>query len=815
MRISARPVHDHPVEIVPAPGTRDWPDGAGRLFADPSLQGATSRGWDLLAPHGFEAVWNGGPAPEDVRIRPAGFAVSSVGHGVITLQTGLQVALDAGNHLWVRGPINHLKDGAQPLDQVIEADLLPFIVAVHWRLTRPNETVRFERGEPFGTILPYPAGYVEAFEAAIEGPALPDAVPDAEAADQPAHGEKAPGGLPGVSCICPTFGRPALLVEAIESFLRQDYRGPKELVVLNDCPEQTLEYDHPEVRIVNVPGRFKSLGEKLNAAVGLCSYDLIAVWTDDDISLPHRLSLSVDRLDRTLGFFKASTALFWNDGVLSGPERNVFHGGSLWTRELFVQARGYPHVTNAADQGIEQRFARVRLDAGTAAELAPADNYFVYRWSGTDSYHVSTLEPGHPDPGAAWEAAGRVVSEQIQAGAMPAGRILLRPGWRRDYAADAAAFVRGLERAAPGDGQTAAPGASSVAKEPPPIAFGSLPRPVPEAEALARFRGGRPRRITVVVPACNEYPLLQRTVEQFQRTLPPRSEIIVVDNGSRDGCADFLASPHDVPPRDRPELVPCSPDASDVMTYLLRYPEPLGVAGARNRGLDHASGEVIVFSDAHNDIPPGWWPPVVATLNRPEVGIIGPAFGIMGLADQATSCGQRIADADLRLEWLPHVQRDPHPVPTLGGGFMALRHEVLAEIGGFDDGMPQWGSEDLEICLRVWMLGREVWVVPEVVIPHYFRDASPYQVRAIHVTHNLLRTAFLHLNETRVAHVLHALSGQAHFARALALCAESDVWTRRDALRARRVRDDDWLFHHPLFAQIPMQLRDVRAGGVD
>src|SRR5262249_43777727 len=148
--------------------------------------------------------------------------------------------------------------------------------------------------------------------------------------------------LPGVSCICPTYGRTALLEEAIYAFLQQDYRGPKELVVLNDYDGQVLELDHPEVRVVNVPRRFRSLGERLNAAAALCAHDLIGGWTDADISLPPRLSLSVARLDPRKGFFKAATAWYWNAGALSGPEANVFHGGSCWTRELFVQARGYP-----------------------------------------------------------------------------------------------------------------------------------------------------------------------------------------------------------------------------------------------------------------------------------------------------------------------------------------------------------------------------------------------------------------------------------------------------------------------------------------
>lgn len=95
--------------------------------------------------------------------------------------------------------------------------------------------------------------------------------------------------LPAVSCFCLTYGRHRILEEAIQSFLQQDYAGPREMIVLNDYADQTLAFDHPEVQVINLPRRFRTLGEKLNAAVALASHDLLFVWDDDDIYLPHRL----------------------------------------------------------------------------------------------------------------------------------------------------------------------------------------------------------------------------------------------------------------------------------------------------------------------------------------------------------------------------------------------------------------------------------------------------------------------------------------------------------------------------------------------
>lgn len=110
---------------------------------------------------------------------------------------------------------------------------------------------------------------------------------------------------PAVSCFCLTYGRPGVLEEAIHSFLQQDYAGPKEMIVLNDYADQILTFDHPEVQVINVSRRFRTVGEKMNAAAALASHDLLFVWDDDDVYLPHRLSFSVANFDTAKGFFKA------------------------------------------------------------------------------------------------------------------------------------------------------------------------------------------------------------------------------------------------------------------------------------------------------------------------------------------------------------------------------------------------------------------------------------------------------------------------------------------------------------------------------
>ncbi|MBX2999498.1 MAG: LicD family protein [Caldilineaceae bacterium] len=231
---------------------------------------------------------------------------------------------------------------------------------------------------------------------------------------------------PPVSCICPTYARTHLLNEAIFSFLLQDYPGRKEMIVLNDYGEQTLEFEHPEVCIVNRAGQFSSIGEKYAAAVELAAYDLLFVWHDDDIYLPHRLRYCVERFDPAVGFFKPGRAWFWNDGALSGPVSNVLHGNSCWSRSLYHKAGGYPHQDLGYDAEFEQRIAAQGEGRGAlAAPIETEEIFYIYRWTGTGAYHLSALQTRL--------AVASHTERMVQCGRAPQGRIALQPGWRVDY----------------------------------------------------------------------------------------------------------------------------------------------------------------------------------------------------------------------------------------------------------------------------------------------------------------------------------------------------------------------------------------------
>jgi glycosyltransferase involved in cell wall biosynthesis len=165
LKIKATPLYNRAAEILPSPGDRAWVRESGLEGAGLALESVNDKGWDLVCPCAFEATWNGGPSAEDIEIRLEGpqddgpaFVQSQHGNGRLTFHPGHQFQVEGEHLLWMRGPVNRPKDGLQPLESIVDTSLLPRVLAVQWQFTRPNRPIRFEKGEPYATLLPYPRG---------------------------------------------------------------------------------------------------------------------------------------------------------------------------------------------------------------------------------------------------------------------------------------------------------------------------------------------------------------------------------------------------------------------------------------------------------------------------------------------------------------------------------------------------------------------------------------------------------------------------------------------------------------------------------
>lgn len=160
------------VEIVPAARWREWMNRTSDRWANrclPLLM-ANETGWSLLNPHAFTATWDGGKRDSSVRIdfdQPAPddtVAASIFGYGILTWSVPYLFRTDPGWNLLARGPANQPKDGASPLEGLVETDWATATFTMNWKLTRAELPIRYEVGEPFCTIVPQRRYELEAIE---------------------------------------------------------------------------------------------------------------------------------------------------------------------------------------------------------------------------------------------------------------------------------------------------------------------------------------------------------------------------------------------------------------------------------------------------------------------------------------------------------------------------------------------------------------------------------------------------------------------------------------------------------------------------
>lgn len=230
-----------------------------------------------------------------------------------------------------------------------------------------------------------------------------------------------------VTCVCVTHGRPYLIEEALESWRRQTYGS--ELLILNDCPEQTLTCKLPGVIIYNTRDMFDDLSDKFNAAVALVKTKHVAWWEDDDVSLPHRIDMSLRAVCLHGDAYKQSRAWFWEHGNIVSRPVNLFFGSVMFAKDAWRgAAKGQP-----ADKSAWERMT----NHCEAVDHYPgeSDTYFIYRWGGT----------GHHDSGVRGSNADRFRAFRRAVLADPrfrAGEIELVPRWHHDYEAQVAAAIK-------------------------------------------------------------------------------------------------------------------------------------------------------------------------------------------------------------------------------------------------------------------------------------------------------------------------------------------------------------------------------------
>jgi hypothetical protein len=68
-----------------------------------------------------------------------------------------------------------------------------------------------------------------------------------------------------------------------------------------------------------------------------------------------------------------------------------------------------------------------------AAAVLPEEIYYLYRWVGTGSFHLSNLGREQVGQNRGYAAVADFVRQRANAGEIPRGAVALQPHWKAEY----------------------------------------------------------------------------------------------------------------------------------------------------------------------------------------------------------------------------------------------------------------------------------------------------------------------------------------------------------------------------------------------
>jgi len=199
-----------------------------------------------------------------------------------------------------------------------------------------------------------------------------------------------------------------------------------------------------------------------------------------------------------------------------------------------------------------------------------------------------------------------------------------------------------------------------------------------------------------------------------KQTLAAQMEIIVVDNHSQDDSIGYIRN-----------------NLGDMKNVqILEARANLGFGGGYGLGLIHAKGNYVLINNPDKILEPSGIEQMIAIMeNDPTIGIIAPKLihEEDGSVRSSARAFPRPLDVIAKRTALGRVfkkrvtrylaesdaahQRD---VDWVVGGCLLMRTEVLRELKGFD---PRFFLffEDIDLCRRVWGMGKRVVYLPDVI----------------------------------------------------------------------------------------------------
>ena len=314
-----------------------------------------------------------------------------------------------------------------------------------------------------------------------------------------------------------------------------------------------------------------------------------------------------------------------------------------------------------------------------------------------------------------------------------------------------------------------------------------------------------PAGVAVVIVNHNGLVHLQRCLRALRPTLRPRTEVVVVDNGSSDGSVAWLAA--DAP-----------------WARVIALESNVGFGAANRAGIKATSAPLLALLNNDTEPQPGWLEALAAPLAA-DPAIAASCAQLRLMADPRTlnAHGGGMSRLGFGFDHYLHMPLAALPAgpawtdclfPTAAAAL--IRREALLGIGGFDPAFFMY-HEDVDLGWRLWLAGWRVVVCRDAVVLHARGGSSPVwrgttfrdRLGARHAARSLLKNYGPRLAAVKSVRLARTWLRE----RQIGLLLQVGWWNlvnlpstlkeRRRVQRGRRVTDEA-LFEAGLIDEAPM-----------
>lgn len=206
--------------------------------------------------------------------------------------------------------------------------------------------------------------------------------------------------------------------------------------------------------------------------------------------------------------------------------------------------------------------------------------------------------------------------------------------------------------------------------------------------------------ISVVIPVYNHLDYTKKCIDSLKSHNRGVEEIIVIDNGSKDGTADYLRG-------------------LDWVRVIIN-PENLGCAAAWNQGLDAARSRWVLFLNNDVVVSANWIEGMLEFAGQKGVDIVSPAIR-EGLCDYGVD--------DYAKDFVARMKCQSRMGVADGICFL-VKKCVFEKIGRFDENFRIGQFEDVDFFRRAALAGFRLGITGRSFI-HHFGSVTQNHIRGI------------------------------------------------------------------------------------